>query len=156
MNNDGPKIAIVIIIVAIVLGLVIMECSHSRTFYGRLNDKTCEINYAYDEERTVMHTDDDGNVTIEIEGDDSTTAIMSWKLNFFSDGEVRSINVKTVSYTVYRRGNNAEQEALNMLKSTYEEPPLYTHTKPNKDYIVKVSGWLADGSLEDVSLPKVE
>jgi hypothetical protein len=41
--------------------------------------------------------------------------------------------------------------ALAALAANDVEPPIYTYGKVNVEYIVKVSGWLLDGTVEDMT-----
>jgi hypothetical protein len=41
--------------------------------------------------------------------------------------------------------------ALAALAANDVEPPHYTHAKLNTEYLVKVSGWLIDGRIEDIT-----
>lgn len=147
-------IAVIFILAVITWGIV--ECCSSREFYGVLSSKEDNTSYTYDSEHMVTSTDEDGNISISMEGDDATTAHREWVLNFYSDGNIRRIVVQRSSYTIYRLGNNAEAEAMNMLNQNYFEPALYTHLKIDTGYIVKVSGWLVDGTLEDATIPTPE
>jgi hypothetical protein len=45
----------------------------------------------------------------------------------------------------------ADAAALQALAMNDTEPPHYTYAKMNTEYLVKVSGWLLDGSIEDMT-----
>lgn len=142
--------AILLVIgVLLVITWVIAEFCCTRTFIGTLVSKETPITFTYDEERLTVETDSEGNTSVETTGDDETIAYKRYLLTFYADGEMREITAGTsrgrVPYV------HADAAALQALAANDVEPPTYTYAKMNVEYMVTVSGWLLDGTVEDVT-----
>ena len=152
-SNDYGKILLtlgIFILIALLIGWIVMECTHTRTFTGKLHSKNTEIWYTHDEERLVSSIDSDGNLSTHTEGTDETTAHIKYVLNFYSEGKLRSVSAGNYHATVYRL--HAEQMAYQKLMSSHNEPPHYTYSKESEDYLVDLSGWLVDGVIKDLTI----
>lgn len=159
-NRDWKSIILFTSAVLVGVALIawsIAEFVCTRSFVGTLVGKNTSVWYSYDEERTVVRTDSKGNVTIETEGDDETVAHQSYVLTFYVEGRMREVSAGTRRARVpYVR---AAAVALKRLQDTTSEPPIYTHAQTTRQYVVKVSGWLLDGTvkeLEDLATIKAE
>lgn len=111
------------------------------------------ISFTYDEERISINSK--GELTTS--GDDETIAYKRYLLTFYANGEMRTVTAGTSRGRTprVRRGDLA----LAALAANDVEPPHYTYGKVETEYLVKVSGWLIDGTVEDmtpVSSVKVE
>lgn len=152
-----PRIRFYDAIPAILVGLALVlaaswlvaEFVCTRTFIGTLVSKDCPVSFTYDSERVVMETDGEGHVSTSIEGDDETIAYKKYLLTFYAEGEMREITAGTSRGRVpYVR---ADAAALQALAANDVEPAHYTYTKMNVEYLVTVSGWLLDGSIEEIT-----
>jgi hypothetical protein len=124
---------------------IIAEFCCTRTFVGTLVSREAPITFTYDEER--LSVDSDGK--LETSGDDETIAYKRYLLTFYANGEMRTVTAGTSrGYTPHVK---REDLALAALAANDVEPPLYTYGKVNVEYIVKVSGWLLDGTVEDMT-----
>lgn len=139
----------VVLLVVMVIGWLIAEFVCTRNFIGVLVSKDTPIRYSYDEERTVVNTDKDGKVTVTTKGDDETIAHQRWVMGFYVDGSIREVSAGSYSARVpYAR---APEMALRRLREGAVEPPLYTHAQFNRTYLVKVRGWLLDGTVVETT-----
>ena len=131
--------------VLLVIAWAIAEFGCSRSFVGTLVSKETPISFSHDEERLTV--DSEGHVSTE--GDDETIAYKQYVLTFYADGEMRTVTAGTsrgrVPY-VYR-----DDLALAALAAHDVEPAYYTHGKTNVQYVVKVSGWLMDGTIQEMT-----
>lgn len=129
----------------LLISWAIAEFCSTRTFVGTLVSKETPITFTYDEERLTI--DDKGHVSTT--GDDETIAHKRYLLTFYCEGEMRTVTAGgSRGRTPYVR---REDLALAALAANDVEPPTYTHSKLNVEYIVKVSGWLLDGTVEEVT-----
>lgn len=154
-ESKAPLVIAIVIIVSLVVFFCI-EGFSTKSFIGTLVSKSEHTEFTYDHETTTMTVDSDGEISYDTIGDDSTTFHKEWKLAFYVEGELKEVYVDRKSYTVYRLGNGAEQEAESQFNINYSEPPLYTHPKVNTDYVVTTTGWSTTGFIKDISLPRVE
>lgn len=150
-SYDWKSLFLISLIGTVVVALVawlIAEFACTRSFVGALVSKTTTVWYSYDEERTTVHTDDDGHTTVSRDGDDETVAHERYVLTFYVDGRMREVSAGTRSAKVpYVR---ADALALRRLRETTSEPPVYTHASVKRQYLVKVSGWLIDGTVKEL------
>ena len=149
---DYKSIAMVVtlcLLGAAFIAWIIAEFACSRTFVGTLVSREAPITFTYDQERLTVETDDKGNTHISTTGDDETIAYKKYLLTFYADGEMRTVIAGTARGRTPRV--RREDLALAALAANDVEPPIYTHAKMNTEYIVKVSGWLIDGTVEDIT-----
>ncbi len=151
-SNWKSYVGPVLLGLVVVLGITwaIMEFACSRTFVGTLVSREAPITFTYDEERVTVTTDDEGETHISTTGDDETIAYKKYLLTFYANGEMRTVTAGSSrgrSPHVHR-----EDLALAALAANDVEPPHYTYAKMNAEYLVKVSGWLLDGTVEDLTL----
>lgn len=150
-NRFYGAIPAILVGIAVTLAVAwgIAEIVCTRTFIGTLVSKEAPITFTHDERRLVTHTDGEGHVSISHKGNDETIAHKRYLLAFYADGEMRQITAGTARGCVpYVR---AEAAALQALAANDVEPAHYTHTKTNVEYLVTVSGWLLDGSIEEIT-----
>ena len=133
------------VVVALVIAWAIAEFCCTRTFVGTLVSKEAPISFSYDEERSYY--DDKGKR--HTSGDDETIAHKKYLLTFYADGEMRTVTAGSSRGRTPRV--RREDLALAALAANDVEPVHYTHGKLNVEYIVKVSGWLLDGTVEDMT-----
>lgn len=131
--------------VLLVISWAVAEFCCTRTFVGTLVSKEAPITFSYDEERTYY--DDKGNR--HTSGDDETIAHKKYLLTFYADGEMRTVTAGGSRGRTPRV--RREDLALAALAANDVEPPTYTHSRLNVEYVVKVSGWLLDGTVEEVT-----
>jgi hypothetical protein len=146
-NRFYDAIPAILVGLALVLAAswLVAEFVCTRTFIGTLVSKETPISFTHDSERTYY--DDKGNR--HTSGDDETIAYKKYLLTFYAEGEMREITAGTSRGCVpYVR---ADAAALQALAANDVEPAHYTHTKMNTEYLVKVSGWLLDGSIEEIT-----
>lgn len=143
----GPVAIGLVVVLVIAWGIAEFACT--RTFIGTLNSKHASVTYTYDQERMCVDVDEDGDTHVTTKGDDETVAHKKYILTFFSDGEMREVTAGNFRARVpYVR---REDLALAALNNSHAEPGFYTHAKTNTEYLVTVSGWLLDGTVEDLT-----
>jgi len=143
-----PGILLVIVLV-LGIGWMIAEFACTRTFVGTVVSKDSTITFSHDERETHIRTDKEGNVKVTHSGTDETIAYKKYIVTFYCEGKMREITTGTSRGRVpYVRADAAALQALAMNDT---EPPHYTYAKMNTEYLVKVSGWLLDGSIEDMT-----
>jgi hypothetical protein len=142
---DSIPAILAILVAVLVASWLVAEFVCTRTFIGTLVSKETPIYFTYDEERLTVDSDGDVSTT----GDDETIAYKKYLLTFYADGEMREITAGTSRGRVpYVR---ADAAALQALAANDVEPAHYTYTKMNVEYLVTVSGWLLDGSIEEIT-----
>lgn len=139
----GPVLLVLVVVLLVIW--MIMEFACSRTFVGTLVSKETPISFSYDEEEVTY--DDKGRR--HTSGDDETIAYKKYLLTFYCDGKMREV---TAGSSRGRTPNVRRNDlALAALYQNDVEPPHYTYSKMNTEYLVKVSGWLLDGTVEDLT-----
>lgn len=142
-------IAGVVLVVGLLAAWLIAEFVCTRSFVGTLVGKHDEVSYQHDERETTVSTDSDGDVSVSTSGDNETIAIRTYILTFFvEDRKMRPVKVGTQRARVpYVR---ADAMALQKLNAEAVEPAFYTHGQLRRQYLVKVSGWLIDGTVTEM------
>jgi hypothetical protein len=139
----------IIAILLITLGVMlvtwlILEFACTRTFIGTLVARDNPISISVSYSRRVYDEEDD---RWETRGEDATTGTQSFYLTFYSEGQMRNIKVGS-NYTKIRQAN--VELAVRQALAAKDVPPEYN--APMKiEYLVKVRGWLLDGSLDDLT-----
>lgn len=151
-GRDWGSIAMitgVVLAVALLTAWLIAEFVCTRSFVGTLVGKHDEVYYQHDERETSVSTDDDGHVSVSTSGDDETIAVRTYILTFFvEDRKMRPVKVGTQRARVpYVR---ADAMALQKLNAEAVEPAFYTHGQLRRQYLVKVRGWLMDGTVAEM------
>jgi hypothetical protein len=147
-SPDYKGIAMVValcLLGALFIGWIIAEFCCTRTFVGTLVSREAPITFTYDEERLSINSEGE----LETSGDDETIAYKRYLLTFYADGDMRTVTAGTSRGRTPRV--RREDLALAALAANDVEPPIYTYGKVNVEYIVKVSGWLLDGTVEDMT-----
>lgn len=127
---------------------LIAEFVCTRSFVGSLVGKNTVVWFSHDEERTVVNTDSEGHTSVSREGDDETVAHERYVLTFYVDGKMREVPAGSCSARVpYVR---ADDLAMKRLRETTSEPPVYTYAVVRRQYLVKVRGWMVDGTVKEL------
>lgn len=141
--------ALGIIAPLLLVAWLVAELVCERSFVGTLASKHDEVNYYHDERETDIETDAEGRVSVTTSGTDETVATRRYLLTFSVDGRTRMITAGAQSARVpYVR---ADHMALQRLNASAVEPALYTHCTLQRQYLVKVRGWLLDGRLVEIT-----
>lgn len=152
MNEDLKarlRIGAIIAVAITLLGWMIAEFACTRSFVGTLVSRDATISYDHDERRMVIKEDKDGDRHVSYQGSDRTTAHRVYRLTFYAEGQMREIKAGSYSDSVpYVR---ADTLALQKLDEESVEPAFYTHGKLQQQYVVKVRGWLLDGSIVEMT-----
>jgi hypothetical protein len=126
-----------------------MEFACTRSFVGALVGRNAEVSYSHDERREHTKTDKDGHTHTSHSGSDRTTAYRTYTLTFYVEGKMREVTVGRTSASVpYVRADMAALQALN---ANTTEPAFYTYGQLQRQYLVKVKGWLFDGSVTEMT-----
>ena len=148
-NMHTLKIFSIVATVLLAIAFVSVESCSTHTYVGTLVGKDAPVSITHDERETEIETDEDGNMSIRTTGEDATTAHIVYNLTFDVEGKLREIPVERFSSKVMVK--YADQLALNSLWSSHSPPPFYVHSKINREYVVKVCGWLGDWGVLDLT-----
>jgi hypothetical protein len=152
MNEDLKAwlgIGSIIVVCLALLGWLIAEFACTRSFVGTLVSRDATVSYDHDERRMVIKEDKDGDRHVSYRGSDRTTARRVYRLTFYAEGQMREIKAGSYSASVpYVR---SDMLALQKLNEACVEPTFYTHGKLQQQYVVKVRGWLLDGSIVEMT-----
>jgi len=132
MKKQMIYIIILVAFIIFIITLLIIELTKSNESIGILTDKMADVQYSYNEERVVIDGD-----KASFEGDNETIATINYILMFYINGEIIKINAGTFSAKVSIAYNN--DAAYKELMSNHSEPPFYTYSKIDEEYLIKTT-----------------
>jgi hypothetical protein len=143
MRDKILVISLAIVGVLLVTWLI-LEFACTRTFVGTLVARDNPIHISFNHSHRVY---DDEDKRWETRGEDATTGTQTFYLTFYSEGKMRNIKVGS-NYTKIRQ---ADVELAVRQALAAKDVPAEYHSPMKIEYLVKVRGWLLDGSLDDLT-----
>jgi hypothetical protein len=158
MNKQYILPVVCVLVVLCIISTVIAEYCVKHTFSSTVASKHTEITYSFDSERMVTNVDSEGNVTVSSEGDDRTTATITYFIMAYDNSSgPKKIVVDRFSGSVPRC--NDSEGALSVLMAGHVPPADYDCARIGEEYMFTVSGWIMTCTLVELThwtLVKVE
>lgn len=146
MENLSPKaITIILVLVVALVSVLIYFSFKEHSVMATVIGKDVNEFVTTDSETTTTSIDEDGNVSIDTVGEDSTTVHRVYTLLLDNGDTVQIDHIRSI---VYNHDSNAVQQCLSKIDP---EPGLFTHIKVNKQYLFKLQGVIGTADVIDAT-----